>query len=456
MANDTEVGALRVMIEARLDKLETGLKNAERMVQKSGERIGKSLDFGAMLAKGFAALGTIEAGFKLATAAAQAMRGDVEGIRAAVTSLPMGIGPVVKAAWDLHDVLSGTAEKLAEKNRLLDQQAKLRDINLKSAERVATYEADSVSRMRTIDQQLALIGKEGLDRDILISEQREENAKREARTRADEARKAAVEELKTHEEASKQRMPPEQIMKSVYKGSGLVNGGGMWESVVDVEATKKAWTEWGNEKIRVLEQFHEKEKRIRATYDKEISGIENLGQEERSRAREQAEEKRAQELQRVNDEQAREQSRIAKELADTERRNLEQVADAESQVKQKQFEAEGKQLEARLEQIEWYYEKQIMLAREAGNQELVERMEILRELERAEAHKQFGAEDGPGRMGGEVKQIEAGMFSGQYGSVGTIDKLKGQAEDKEMAKESLKVLRLIAKNTGIDYKSMVA
>jgi len=149
-----EVGKIRVSVETRLNKLEAGLRQAEKRVEKSASRMAESgrkagAAFTDKLAKGFAMLAGIESAAKAVTAVSQAMRGDMEALDQTLRSIPAGIGPVIGALIDMHDELSGKnaleqfQEKEKKRNEILDKR---------------------IDILKKIRHETNLIGKEGAEK----------------------------------------------------------------------------------------------------------------------------------------------------------------------------------------------------------------------------------------------------------------------------------------------------
>lgn len=120
MAKSGKVGGIHVDIQARLDKLDKTLNEAKAKTKRAAadmEKIGKNIQFGAMLAKGLAAMGALEAGIKGLTVGTQLWKGEMTAAAEGLKAMPMGIGPVVTAVDDLLKLWTGVADSIADVNK---------------------------------------------------------------------------------------------------------------------------------------------------------------------------------------------------------------------------------------------------------------------------------------------------------------------------------------------------
>ncbi len=123
--SESLLSTLSIEIEARQAKLDRDLDQAERKAKQTGEKMEGSLSLGGVadkMVKVFAALGTIEAGFKGLTSLTQMFSGDMESALDTLESLPFGMGPVIAAGRDFFEVISGSR---AETERLAAEWAKV-------------------------------------------------------------------------------------------------------------------------------------------------------------------------------------------------------------------------------------------------------------------------------------------------------------------------------------------
>ncbi len=158
-----EVFEISAIVQAKLDKLEEGMKRAEKIVSDSTKKldtITKQFTPFASIAKGaVVALGAIQLatlgikGLSLALAVAQ---GDFEKIEEIVRTLPFGIGAVAGAVIDLTDQITGAAEAAERVQRAFQAEVRLGAV---------------LQRQR---QQLELIGLTGLERRRAVERQRGE------------------------------------------------------------------------------------------------------------------------------------------------------------------------------------------------------------------------------------------------------------------------------------------
>lgn len=123
-----EVGRLNVVLEARLSKLEAGLKKAEqktRATQKNIEKAGEKINpFGGITGaamKAVAVMGTVELAIKGLNGLSAAFRGEWEDAAEAIKQLPAGIGPVAQGLEGMLARVTGIGEQIA---RIQDETAR--------------------------------------------------------------------------------------------------------------------------------------------------------------------------------------------------------------------------------------------------------------------------------------------------------------------------------------------
>ncbi len=152
-----EVFEISALVLAKLDRLEQGMRRAEQIVSDSTKRLGSITDrftpF-ARIARGLITLQAVNAALRGTTAIVSAIQGDTEAIERAVRRLPLGIGATAGAAIDLFRQLSGAAEKAEALRRSIEGTAKLR------------------GAIRGLDEQLALQGLAGAERQRAVQRQR--------------------------------------------------------------------------------------------------------------------------------------------------------------------------------------------------------------------------------------------------------------------------------------------
>ena len=99
MPPEGEVAKLNIGVEAKLDKYQRNLKQAEAMAKKSAAKIEKTtnnINFGGLVGsalKATAAFGALELGLKGAEAIGSALTGNFEEAAGIIKTLPAGIGP---------------------------------------------------------------------------------------------------------------------------------------------------------------------------------------------------------------------------------------------------------------------------------------------------------------------------------------------------------------------------
>lgn len=108
---------LRIVISAR-NLTARAFGAARDAVKGFREELSKTGGTVDLLAKGFAALSTVEASFRTAAAIVSGMRGDTEAAWHAAEQIPLGIGAAIRAGREFADVLffaSQSAEQIKER-----------------------------------------------------------------------------------------------------------------------------------------------------------------------------------------------------------------------------------------------------------------------------------------------------------------------------------------------------
>lgn len=123
--SDSVISKLSIEVEAQQSKLDRDLDQVEKKAKSAGAKAEESLSLGGVASKlvgVFAALGTVEAGFKALTGVTKLFSGDLEGALDTIEQMPFGIGPAIGAARDFFEVISGSRE---EAERLAAEWAKV-------------------------------------------------------------------------------------------------------------------------------------------------------------------------------------------------------------------------------------------------------------------------------------------------------------------------------------------
>lgn len=163
------------IIEARQDKLDSDLAQAEQKTKKAGEKIEGNLSLSGV-AKGFigvfAALSTMEAGLRSATGVAELFAGNTAAALDAFERIPLGIGPAIAAGRDFFEVVSGAREETERMRAVWSAMAQ--DINeAKSvAEQLRDVQNDADSRdpLRSTNQRSSELNRGIVARNRLIGE----------------------------------------------------------------------------------------------------------------------------------------------------------------------------------------------------------------------------------------------------------------------------------------------
>lgn len=109
----SNLSTFTIDLEAKQNKLDRGLDEAEKKAKRSGDKMEKSLSLGGLaktMLNVVAAAGAVEAGFRVAGAASAAFQGDTEAMEQSLRSIPGGVGAAIGAMMDLHDILDQQGE----------------------------------------------------------------------------------------------------------------------------------------------------------------------------------------------------------------------------------------------------------------------------------------------------------------------------------------------------------
>lgn len=147
------ISKLSIEVEAQQSKLDRDLDQVEKKAKSTGSKAEESLSLGGVASKlvgVFAALGTIEAGFRGLTSITSLLDGDLAGALDSLERMPFGIGPAVGAARDFFEVISGSREQAEQ---LASEWAKVAgEINNAQNEVKALIEAQANAGKDDIDR----------------------------------------------------------------------------------------------------------------------------------------------------------------------------------------------------------------------------------------------------------------------------------------------------------------
>jgi len=129
MAKSRSAGSLIVTIDAKLDRLESGLQRAERGIQGFASRtestmgkLGQSLDFTAPLMRGLAMMQGARLALQGFSVISAGVRGDFEAMNAELKRLPFGLG---QAARTLEGLLMRITGLRGELDAIADRRAEM-------------------------------------------------------------------------------------------------------------------------------------------------------------------------------------------------------------------------------------------------------------------------------------------------------------------------------------------
>jgi len=379
MAENTVAAKLSVEVEARLGKLEQGLKKAEAKAKVSGKKIEKAVNksgagftgitAGAM--KAVSIMGTLELAVGAANVGFDLMKGDVEGAAEAIKLLPAGIGPFAKQLETLLNNITGIADEIE----------KLK-VSLELGQKMVDFSADVLkSREMTVAASQAIVDKIGDEVELLGKSKKEQQAILDIRVQeklaagfADKEKAVALDE---------KQLEAQQKLQSTIKD--LKKQYTELDSETEDYATKRAklladmTTAEGQLSVVVAEQEKARAK-IRDDAVKGAEGLAKLQTAARIEAEKKITDALAAEKKKQVDNEAAEQERVADERIS----QADRMASLDSEIKQKQLEATGQQIEAELEAIREGYRSQIAEAERAGDTLLAAKLKLLRGMEVAE------------------------------------------------------------------------
>ena len=306
--SDTTLSVLSIKLEAQQSKLDRDLDQAESKAKRSGQKMEGSLSLSnaaSGLVKVFAALGTIESGFKAITGVVQALDGDLSGALDTIETMPFGIGPAIAAARDFFEVISGSRK---EAERLAAEWAKVTS-QIREAESLVdklkiSQEAEDENNFDALNKQSAKINELNRQYTELIQELKNETATDPLPPDLADRLKDIVPDAKTAGDAIEQLREKVQEafgagMRGFFDvGKDVLGSGEQFERQQRIESLQSRGTEGEADlELRLLQAYYaEQDALAKASNDVERRAIENLHKfrigliEDERRARRQAEE----------------------------------------------------------------------------------------------------------------------------------------------------------------------
>jgi DNA repair exonuclease SbcCD ATPase subunit len=165
---------LELELTARIDDLEQGMKEAQRAVEKSSDKMEEATKDAsegglepmiAAIGKFAAGLFLAEAAFKIGSASARAFAGDTEAAAAALMSIPI-LGPIITGMMEFGDSLEYASEeafKARERLASLREEAKSLDVTVGIlGDRISSFA--ELQRLLGVDE--ATISEANFDREM--------------------------------------------------------------------------------------------------------------------------------------------------------------------------------------------------------------------------------------------------------------------------------------------------
>jgi hypothetical protein len=436
---------LSIDVEARLDRLEKGMKQAEVKARKAAKKIedasNKGSPFSGIVDKALravAVMGTLELGVGAVNVGVKALSGNIEDAAAAVEQLPAGIGPFARQLKELLGTITGIGDEIERINKSRELGERLIDFGndlLKS--RQGTLETTRAIS-QALQQEAELIGKTASER-IEIAQRRERDAMRaqfDAQVAAlapNDAQQKVVNDIRQQlNELEAERNKQQQIIDSRRGMSEAMRASGGGREVYEANQRKKtldAEIESLQSRIRSIIDTADAEKQIEAERASAIEALSRLQEQARREFEQKETEAAAQAEKRRQDEIDRErqkQEQLAKqEQQQYDRREQERLARADrlasvdSQIRQQQLRAADRLAEAEAEAIRESFRSQIESAERAGDEMLSAKLRMLRDIEiaqrRADARQQKGsaAQVRRGTTGDTISQADASRRGGE-------------------------------------------
>ena len=153
---------LELELTARIDDLEKGMKDAQRAVEKSSQKMETATKDAAKggvtpliekLAKIGATLFLAEAAFKVGAAAARGFAGDTESMTAALKSIPI-FGPLITSVFDFGDALEYASDSAFRARPILSSRRKNSIARSRSSRERSKRPEDSIDSTALANTQL--------------------------------------------------------------------------------------------------------------------------------------------------------------------------------------------------------------------------------------------------------------------------------------------------------------
>ena len=400
---DESAGRIWVDVEARLNKLDASLSQAEAKVAGSAQKMEKAakVDLGGIsgaFLKMTSSLSFVELGLKGLTSGLKLLSGDFAGLEQSVRSLPMGFGPALGGAIDLMRTLSGETRKAARAQEALN-----------AAAATAKRQQDLASQTQAMRAGL-MGGVLGMD----PGSAQDQINRAHRRAQEQEARATALLQERKYAQYQKQRSTeasPEvrAMVREQYDITRLI------AHQLDLEV----------EAITAAEEEKYKGRRDAATRRMQLA-IDEANQE------------RA--LQR---QLAAERKQEADREAQAQQAHSMRITDLDSRLRIAQLEQQGRTDDARLEAIRSAYDREIAMA--AGKVDIVARLEQLKALAVAAA----GASQGGGTRRSSFREIDRSLIAVGQGAAG----MGGERPTKvagipEMAKDIKRMADAVTRGGG--------
>lgn len=431
-----------------LRETETRLQGVADKAEKAGEKGNNAL--GGMVALGLKAItvmGTLELALGAVNVGADLMSGNIEDAAEGLERLPAGIGPVVKQLKDMVGTLTGIKEQTDAILRTTANLEKAMASRLRTTLQGLRQEEELLLNRIKIEQQIALFGTADSDEAARLKvEFNATNRLADARNAANEALREAnvlaastsaettaraLEISEKEEELAKQR----KDLAFVGDGSETV-AGRIKENIAATTNELRSLEELQAARTADIQGLLDKQQAILET----IPLLEKLNEAEKKALEEGIEKQKTEEAKRQSEEMiaiankqadndiriakmvAEEKKKIAKEQfdesirlmkeasAEAERQAQQQldserrIGDLSTSIRQSQLRAQGRDIEASIDEINSRAEKQSKAAMSDRERELIEQQ---RRLDVADLIR--NAEGGPGGAIASIGSIESAI-----------------------------------------------
>lgn len=391
------VGKIAVRAGYDGSDLSRGLRRSKGEMEEFAKNAKRAFQFGV----GEAGIGVLRSGVESITAAMRFMRGDTEAAWEALRKIPFGIGALIESSRGLWKELSGEAAAQQAKENLDKIKEKVEAIRKESAKTMAEW-------------------AKGFRADISGAQQPADKERVELADRAFQI-KTQVTGLRDLQSRTKSKLQKDIIQGDIDAGLEA------YRAVV--ERRKQIDAKEAQDRISKMREAG----RAKVDFEKQQEDAYLRRMDDEQRAMEESDRK-ADEFARAEVNRAQERHRAQLEALQDEQniqKAREEAAKSVDAVNREIYIAglrggdKYAQLQADMEVEQQGFRDRIKAAKEAGNQELAARLDVLAKIALAEHQKRKNELDAERRQVGDIKKIRRDMLdiSGQDLTLGAPNNL---------------------------------